>query len=102
MQAHTHLTLKYNNMSGGHFDYKQYHIDDIVSKIEYLIKTNDYTDGWGYKRAYSEETITKFKEALTTLRRGAIMAQRIDWLVSGDDGEESFHQRWEEELNLIK
>jgi hypothetical protein len=26
------------------------------------------------------------------------MAQRVDWLISGDDGEESFHQRWKEEL----
>lgn len=89
-------------MSGGHFDYKQYHIDDIVSKIEYLIETNDEANEWGNSRGYLEETLAKFKEALTTLRRGAIMAQRIDWLVSGDDGEESFHQRWEEELNLIK
>lgn len=86
-------------MSGGHFDYKQYHIDDVVREIEDLIETNDHTDGWGYSRGYSEETITKFKEALTTLRRGAIMAQRIDWLVSGDDGENTFHKRWEEELH---
>lgn len=86
-------------MSGGHFDYKQYHIDDIVREIEDLIETNDWTDGWGCKRGYSEETLAKFKEALTTLRRAAIMAQRIDWLVSGDDGENTFYKRWEEELN---
>ena len=86
-------------MSGGHFEYKQYDIDYIVDEIEDLIETNDESDGWGYKRGYSEETLAKFKEALTTLRRAAIMAQRIDWLVSGDDGEESFHKRWKEELN---
>lgn len=86
-------------MSGGHFDYKQYHIDDIVREIEYLIENNNETDEWRYSRGYSEETITKFNEALTTLRRGAIMAQRIDWLLSGDDSEDDFHKRWEEELN---
>lgn len=86
-------------MSGGYFEYLQYRIDDIVSEIVYLIETNDEADEYGYKRSYSEETLTKFKEALTTLRRGAIMTQRIDWLVSGDDGEDSFHKRWEEELN---
>ena len=30
-------------------------------------------------------------------------AQRVDWLVSGDDGEESFHERLKEDLDdLIK
>ena len=32
------------------------------------------------------------------MRAAAIYAQRIDWLVSGDDGEETFHQRLAEEL----
>jgi hypothetical protein len=90
-------------MSGGHFDYKQYHIDDIVREIANLIERNDSKElgehGYPVSRGYSEETIAKFKEALTTLRRGAIMAQRIDWLVSGDDGENTFHKRWEEELH---
>jgi len=92
-------------MSGGHFDYKQYHIDDIVREIEALIEKNDSKElgehGYPVSRGYSGETITKFKEALTTLRRGAIMAQRIDWLVSGDDGENTFHKRWKEELDDI-
>ena len=86
-------------MSGGHFDYRQYHIDDIVREIECLIEYNDVDNEWGNSHGYSEETLAKFKEALTTLRRGAIMAQRIDWLLSGDDSEDTFHKRWEEELN---
>lgn len=92
-------------MSGGHFEYQQYHIDDIVREIEALIERNDSKElgehGYPVSRGYSAETITKFKEALTTLRRGAIMAQRIDWLVSGDDGENTFHERWEEDLDDI-
>lgn len=86
-------------MSGGHFEYQQYHIDDIVQEIEALIENNNVADEWGSSSDYSEETIAKFKEALTTLRRGATMAQRIDWLVSGDYGEDDFHKRWKEELN---
>lgn len=82
-------------------EYQQYRIDDIVREIEDLIETNNVANEYGYSRNYSEETITKFKEALTPLRRGAIMAQRIDWLVSGDDGENTFHKRWDEELNKL-
>ena len=32
----------------------------------------------------------------------AIYAQRIDWLLSGDDGEESFKRRLKEELDELE
>ena len=89
-------------MSGGHFEYQQYRIEDIAREIEFLIEQNNSKElgehGYPISRGYSDATIAKFKEALTTLRRGAIMAQRIDWLVSGDDDENTFHKLWEEEL----
>ena len=89
-------------MSGGHFGYDQYKIGQIALEIERLIKTNDCKElgVWGHPigRGYPDEVIKKFQEAVVTLRRAEIMAQRIDWLVSDDDGEESFCKRWEEEL----
>ena len=93
-------------MSGGHFDYQQYRIEDIAKSIKELIASNDdeSLNEWGYRRGngYSAETIEKFKIAVDTLRSAAIMAQRVDWLVSGDDGEDSFHRRWDEELNVTE
>lgn len=89
-------------MSGGHFDYVQYRINDIISDIEKLIENNDVEDEWGYKRGFNPDTIQKFRETIQVLERGEAMAQRVDWLVSGDDGEESFHRRWDEELNKLK
>ena len=47
----------------------------------------------------------EFKKGLIILRQAHIYTQRIDWLVSGDDGEESFITRLAEdlkELNLEK
>jgi len=89
-------------MSGGHFDYAQYRLNDIASSIDELIASNDDTslNEYGDTRGagYSNETIEKFKEASETLRRAEAMAQRVDWLVSGDDGEESFHSRWAKEV----
>jgi hypothetical protein len=47
------------------------------------------------------EVIEKFKEGLAVLRQAEVYAQRIDWLVSGDDGEASFLQRLKEDLGKL-
>jgi hypothetical protein len=108
-------------MSGGYFDYKQWHIQQIAEDVETIIekngrkKTNEeiknegrYDPDW-YKKypedlyhyQYPDEVIEKFKEGLVILKEAAIYAQRIDWLLSGDDGEESFHRRLKEDLDKI-
>ena len=166
-------------MSGGYFDYQQYHIDDIVNSIEkelekavkpkpplvwreYVsvfkkiddwhsvdthmrfktydkavknlkkdkaykfireyekdgkrisefmegdklievkeIKYYEYEDGEYYPE-YTEETIQIFKDAVKILRKAAIYANRIDWLLSGDDGEDNLKERLEEELKELE
>lgn len=115
-------------MSGGHFDYAQYRIDEIACSVEDYIyghplneddlfsldsERNFYEqEEYDYckknkhsmpnRYGYSEETIGEFKKGLEILRKAAIYAQRIDWLLSGDDGESSFHERLNEELKEIK
>jgi hypothetical protein len=42
------------------------------------------------------------KEGIEVLKRAQIYAQRIDWLLSGDDGIETFFERLEEDLNNLK
>jgi len=90
-------------MSGGYFDYSQYNITRIADDVDSLIRNNDLTelDEWGKYRSgrnFSPEVIVKFKEALKLLRAAEVYAQRIDWLVSGDDSEQSFLKRLEEDL----
>lgn len=89
-------------MSGGHFDYNQYRLNDLADEIEKLIESNDSNepDGWGgiKGRHYPRHVIDEFKQAVKMLHRARIYVQRIDWLVSGDDGEESFISRLLEEL----
>ena len=93
-------------MSGGHFDYDQYLIDQIADEVEHLILTNDSEEvaEWGdiEGRHFTPETIAEFQTGLRTLREAAIYAQRIDWLVSGDDGEESFHRRLKADLSKLE
>lgn len=51
---------------------------------------------------FSEETLAEFKKAVHILKQADIYAQRIDWLLSGDDDEKSFHERLEEELEKLE
>lgn len=90
-------------MSGGYFDYEQYKLGRIAEDIEHVIETNESEElgEWGDKkgRFYKPETIKRFEEAVKLIRTAEIYAQRIDWLLSGDDGEDSFHRRLEKELS---
>ena len=92
-------------MSGGHFDYNQYRITTIADTIESMIWNNNSqeVDQWGdtIGNEYSEETIAEFEKAVFYLNLAYVYAQRIDWLVSGDDGEETFHKRLKEDLEKI-
>ncbi len=105
-------------MSGGHFDYKQYQINEIANNIEEELnkqgkekpKNQLYIDKEFYEK-YPEEKYypyypkivqEKMKEAVKQLRIAAIYAQRIDWFLSGDDGNESFIKRLSEELKEIE
>lgn len=92
-------------MSGGTWEYIQYRFQDIGDDLERLIKNNDsdelndYGDVVG--RHYKPETIQKLKEAATHVRETAIMLQRVDYLLAGDDGEESFHKRWNSDMEEL-
>lgn len=84
-------------MSGGHYDYDQYKILNIKESIESAI-LHDNEETAEYKYNFSEKTLEEFKTAIKILDKAFIYAQRIDWLLSGDDGENTFHERLKEEL----
>jgi hypothetical protein len=90
-------------MSGGAFDYLQYKFNEVASGIEDEINRNSLEpDKYGWSgHNFSKRTIAKFKEGADLCRQAAIFAQRIDWLVSGDDSEESFHKRLNEDLGKL-
>lgn len=83
-------------MSGGAFDYKQHHLTDIADEIDAIVSRNGIEDEWGCASHYSEKTLTRFRETAKQLRVLSQRVHRIDWLVSGDDGEETFHRLWDE------
>jgi hypothetical protein len=105
-------------MSGGHFDYDQYKIGYMADSIEKLIEQNGRKktmeelkdENWRgsdwYEKypedlchyKYPDEVIEEFKKGVELLKLAQIYAHRIDWLISGDDGNESFLKRLKEEL----
>lgn len=90
-------------MSGGYFDYSEYHIGTIVDDIEKLVNGGTNVDEYYSKeyKNYSDETKQELKNALEILRKAEVYAHRIDWLLSGDDGEESFHKNLKEDLDNL-
>lgn len=93
-------------MSGGTFNYKQYVIDEIADEIDVLIRFQGKTESGSYGIYTFEEfeprVEEKLKEAVGILRKAAIYAQRVDWYLSGDDGDESFLRRLEEDLTKLE
>lgn len=65
------------------------------------LKYQEYEDGEYYSE-YTEETIQIFKDAVKILRKAAIYANRIDWLLSDDDGENDLKERLEKELKKLE
>ena len=93
-------------MSGGTFDYKQYEIDRIAEEIDTYVRNNgkevndEYGPSWTYN--LTPETIDEFKEAVKFLRIAFVYAHRIDWLMAGDDGEDTFHERLKHDLEKLE
>ena len=102
-------------MSGGSFDYGQYRIREIADDIQYELKLQgtpkpknelwhdqkyykEYPEELNYP-AYSKEVQEKFHDAVEILKKAYVYAERIDWFLSGDDGEESFLKRLKEDLD---
>jgi hypothetical protein len=85
-------------MSGGKFSYAQSRLSDITVEIEEIIKQNSVPNQCGFSHNFSEETLKEFRKGIELLHRAYVYAQRIDWLVSGDDSEPTFHERLRRDL----
>ena len=109
-------------MSGGHWQYIQHRFTDVAEDIDELIEKNGkpkseeelkencwHDDEWynkypedRYHYEYPQEVIEEFKKASQAIKIAQVYMQRMDWLISGDDGEESFLRRIEEDLEKLQ
>lgn len=108
-------------MSGGHWDYLQYRFTDVIEDIKHEInksgkpKTKEELKEESWRgpdwydkfpedlthHKYPDEIIEEFKKGLELIEKAQVYMQRIDWLLSGDDGNESFIERLKEDLNKL-
>ena len=79
-------------MSGGAFDYKQYVLHDIRMKLDEEAKTAN-------PHPVIQHHIRAAQHALVVAE---VYAQRLDWLLAGDDAEHSFLTRLEEDLQRVQ
>jgi hypothetical protein len=93
-------------MSGGFFNYNQFALQDVVEELEKVIRDNDSNDrdeygdliGWGF----SPEVIEQLKNTIMLTKVAAVLVHRADYLLSGDDGEESYLKRIQEDMEKLE
>ena len=108
-------------MSGGMWNYIQYRFTDVIEgikdeiersgkpKTKEELKEEFYRDSDWYEKypqdkfhyRYPEDVIDEFKKAIDIIAKAQVYVQRIDWLLSGDDGDETFIERLKEDLNKL-
>jgi hypothetical protein len=79
-------------MSGGHWDYIQERMMHITVDIPMYVRRNGIDD---------PEVVRRLNEAVRAVRVAAMYVERVDWLISGDDSEESFLRRVREDLARV-
>jgi hypothetical protein len=94
-------------MSGGHFGncgYDYYKVTQFADELEEEIRHNGKVKEGGYYGEtwypkYSDEAIEYMKEQIPKMRKMAEIMRHIDYLYSGDHGDDSFMDRVREVEN---
>ena len=78
-------------MSGGHFGncgYDYYKVHQFADELE--VEIQDKKDEYGHSYNFSPEVIEYLKAQLPKLRKMAEIMRHIDYLYSGDNGDDYF------------
>lgn len=77
-------------MSGGFFDHYDTGLSYCMEKLATEIKFS--------KNRYCTETIKKMQQCLNYIKLAELYMHHVDWLLSGDNDEDSFHKYLAEDL----
>lgn len=78
-------------MSGGHFDYGCFRISQFADELGRDIRMNNTPTGdYEYCPNFSDETVAMLQACHAIIDMAGKLAKEVEWLYSGDIGEESF------------
>ena len=81
-------------MSGGQWNYIQYAIDDLADQMVREFKSQS--------ELMDETTQSHYVTCYRELKKISVYLQRLDWLLSYDDSQETYHERLAEDLEDTK
>jgi hypothetical protein len=81
-------------MSGGKLGYREHEIGYIIEDIEEHMRSELSIHD-------SDKTKNTLNDCIALLRKAQVYVKRVDAYLSGDDGEENFHIRLNEELEEL-
>ena len=82
-------------MSGGHFDLNhRFNLGNIIGELDNLATTEPCDHG----NVVPDDILTDVETLRDKLQECEIRLTRLDYYLSGDDSEESYHKRLKEEL----
>jgi len=86
-------------LSGGAFDYQDSRLDDIADTLRIKIakcrKGHEYYD---YPERFLNEMISTYRKT----KELRVLLQRMDWVLSGDDGVDTYFERITEDMDSLK
>jgi hypothetical protein len=104
-------------MSGVAFDYKQYTLYEIADEIDRIVsrqskrknneelsRSDDYYEKYPEELinpTYSRKVQLELNKTILILKTTYVYVQRVDWLLSGDDSEDTFLERLKDDLSKV-
>lgn len=96
-------------MSGGAFDYKQYTLQDLIDDMNTLIERLDKEPIDSFECNSLKNSVknpdylkNKIRENIGYLKRAFLFTNNLDWLISGDNGEEKFYEKLDVGMKKIE
>lgn len=85
-------------MSGGFFDYKQFHIQYITDELEETIENQKSRLENNDPGHYSKEMIEEMERVLKRLKEDYVLIHHLDYLLDGDIDENDYFERIKKDL----
>ena len=81
-------------MSGGHFNYDCFAVSRFADDLRHELDINDSAEkdeyGWNIGMGYNKKTVAALKKCHKVFELAGALAKEVEWLYSGDHGEDSF------------